>query len=148
MLQKLRDCWRKCWNGPTMYIKLTSYLMCGPNSHMERQITFHTQKNKGINRWSLSNLRPLGLELWQWRYYQIEINTVLLTKVKHVLPFVLTIALRKQHLWEGGMFSTIVELFQKKKHTSILSCNIRTRNACLQTCNENVSWNVSATWID
>ena len=44
----------------------------------------------------------------------IEINTVLLTKVKHVLPFVLTIALRKQHLWEGGMFSTIVELFQNK----------------------------------
>ena len=83
-------------NGPTMYIKLTSYLMCGPNSYMERQITYHThKKNKGINRWSLSNLRPLGLELWQWRYYQIEINMVLLTKVKHVLPFVLTIAMRK-----------------------------------------------------
>ena len=33
--------------------------------------------------------------------------------MKHVLPFVLTIAMRK-HLWEGSMFSTIVELFQNK----------------------------------
>ena len=58
-------------------------------------------------------MRPLELELWQWRYYQIEINMVLLTKVKHVLPFVFTITMRN-HLWEGGMFSTIVELFQNK----------------------------------
>ena len=35
-------------NGPTMYIKLTSYLICGPNSHMERQITYNTHTQKEL----------------------------------------------------------------------------------------------------
>ena len=33
-------------NGPTMYIKLTSYLMCGPNTHMERLITYHKKEKE------------------------------------------------------------------------------------------------------